>query len=224
MPGRKIQLVNNEIYHIFNKGVASQPTFLDKREYTRAIEAACYYQNIIPPLKYAKFLLLSAKERVKLINQLKEQKDWLVEIICFCFMPNHFHFLLKQLTDGGISKFMSNFTNSYTRYFNTKNERSGHLFGGKFKSVRIKTDEQLIHVSRYVHLNPYTAYVVKSFKELEEYLYSSFAEYIGKNTSNLCNKDIVISNFKTAESYRQFVFDNADYRRELGKIKHFLLE
>ena len=224
MPGRKTPLVNNEIYHVFNKGVASAPTFLNKREYGRAIETIRYYQNITPSLKYARFLRLSAKERLKILDKFKSRKDWLVEIVCFCFMPNHFHFLLKQLTDGGISKFMSNFTNSYTRYFNTKHERNGPLFTGKFRSVRIETEEQLVHVSRYVHLNPYASYVVKTAKDLEEYPYSSFPEYIGKTAVNLCSRDIILSHFKDTESYKNFVFDSADYQRELNKIKHLLQE
>ena len=76
-----------------------------------------------------------------------------MEIICYCLMPNHLHLLLRQLMDGGISKFMSNFANSYTRYFNTKSKRKGPVFEGKFKAKRIETDEQLLHLSRHIHLN-----------------------------------------------------------------------
>lgn len=217
-------LVNDEVYHIVNKGIASMPTFLNKREYIRAIETVRFYQNISPSLKYSRFLLLPTDERLNLLDKFRKQKNWLVDVICYCFMPNHFHFLLKQLTDGGISKFMSNFTNSYTRYFNTRHERNGSLFVGKFKSVRIETEEQLTHVSRYIHLNPYTSYVVKTIKNLEEYPYFSFLEYIEENTEGICTKDIVLSHFKDAKSYKDFVFDNADYQRELDKIKHLLQE
>ncbi len=224
MPGRKTPLVNNEIYHIFNKGIASQPTFLNKREYARAIETVRYYQNINTPVKYAKFLILSTDERRKLLGQFMKQRKWLVDIIAFCFMPNHFHFLMKQLVDNGISKFMSNFTNSYTRYFNTKHDRNGPLFTGKFKSVRIETEEQLIHTSRYIHLNPLTSYIVKTTEDLEKYPYSSFLEYMEINTAGLCNKDILLPFFKDKDAYKNFVFDNRDYQRELNKIKHLLQE
>ena len=152
MPGRKIPLVNNEFYHVFNKGVASLPTFTNEKEYLRAIEAMDYYRNSNIPLKFTKFSNLSLKEKTKNLNKLDEQSNRLVLIVSYCFMPNHFHFLLKQVVDGGISKFVSNFTNSYTRYFNTKNQRTGHLFQGKFKSVRIESEEQLLHVSRYIHI------------------------------------------------------------------------
>ena len=224
MPGRTIPLVNGEIYHIFNRGVASQPTFLSKRDYDRALQSAFYYQNANPSIKYSKFLSLPITERADLLEKLSEKKDFLVEVISYCLMPNHFHFLLRQIKDKGIAKFMSNFANSYTRFFNTKQERTGPLFTGKFKSVRIETQQQLIHVSRYIHLNPYTSFVVKTLKDLEDYFYSSFPEFIGKISLNLCSKDVIFANFKTTQEYKQFVFDQADYQRSLDMIKHLSVE
>lgn len=224
MPGRKTPLINNEVYHIFNRGVASQPTFLNKRDYQRALESIFYYQNSNPPLKYSRFLSLSVKDRIELLENLVAQKNFLVEIVSYCLMPNHFHFLLRQLKDGGIAKFMSNSINSYTRFFNTKRERAGPLFTGKFKSVRIETQEQLLHVSRYIHLNPYTSFVVKTLEDLEKYPYSSFPEFINKAGSNSCSKDIILTNFKRADLYKQFVFNQADYQRTLDQIKHLAIE
>ncbi|MBI2430449.1 MAG: transposase [Candidatus Levybacteria bacterium] len=224
MPGRKIPLVNNELYHIFNRGVASQPTFLSKRDYDRALETIFYYQNSNPPIKYSRLLSLSVKDRAGLLENIAKQKNFLVELISYCLMSNHFHFLLRQVKDTGIATFMSNFTNSYTRFFNTKQERTGPLFTGKFKSVRIETQEQLVHVSRYIHLNPYTSFVVKTLKDLEAYPYSSFPEFIGKVKSNFCAKEIIMGNYKNIESYKQFVFDQADYQRSLDRIKHLATE
>lgn len=224
MPGRLISLVNNEIYHIFNRGLASQPMFLNKREYDRALEIIFYYQNSSPPMKYSKFLRMSVSDRANLLDKLRMQQKWLVDIISYCLMPNHFHFLLRQKENNGISKFMSNFTNSYTRYFNTKAERIGPIVQGKFKSVRIETEGQLLHATRYIHLNPYTGYIVKTFEELENYPYSSFPEYIGNSQTNLCSKELVLSQFKNQLSYKKFVFDNADYQRQLDKIRHLILE
>lgn len=224
MPGRAIPLVNNEIYHIFNRGVASQPTFLNKRDYQRALESTFYYQNSNPPVRYSRFLSLSVEERSKLLETLRNKRDFLVEFISYCLMPNHFHFLLRQLKDNGIAKFTGNFTNSYTRFFNTKNERQGPLFTGKFQSVRVETQEQLLHVSRYIHLNPYTSFVVKSWEDLERYPYSSFPEFLGKVNSNLCAKDIILNEFKNVDQYKKFVFDQADYQRCLGRIKHLTFD
>lgn len=100
-------------------------------------------------------------------------------------MPNHFHLLLKQTKENGISKLVANFQNSYTRYFNLKNERVGPLFQGVFKALRVKTDEQLIHVSRYIHLNPYSSSVIKSFEELKRYPWSSVEEYLHPQTKKI---------------------------------------
>lgn len=148
----------------------------------------------------------------------------LIEFVCFCFMSNHFHFLLKQSKDNGISKFMGQFENSYTRYFNTKYNKNGPILQGRFKAVMVEDDYQLLHLSRYIHLNPYSSFVVKNLADLESYPWSSLPEYLGKTEREICNKEIILSNFKTIEDYQQFVFDQADYQRNLEKIKHLLLE
>ncbi|MBI4999319.1 transposase [Candidatus Gottesmanbacteria bacterium] len=224
MPGRDIPLVNGEIYHVLNRGIASQPTFTDAREYKRAIEAMSYYQNLHPPQRYSIFLVQARKIREEILAKLKEKAEFWVEIIAYCFMPNHFHFLLRQKADRGISNFLSNFTNSYTRYFNTRHKRQGPLFMGKFKAVRVETDEQFYHLSRYIHLNPYSSYVVKSLETLANYPFSSLPEYLGEVSHTYCQKELILARFPTAESYKKFVFDQADYQRSLEIGKHLWLE
>lgn len=224
MPGRKVPLITNHFYHILNKGIILQPVFDAEGDYLRAIETIRYYQNIQPPLRYAQFIVLSNERKKQILENLKKERKFLVEIIAYCLMPNHFHFLLKQAIEGGISKFVSNFSNSYTRYFNIKNKRTGHLFQGKFKAVRVKTVEQLLHLSRYIHLNPYSSYVVRTLKDLAKYPYSSFPEYLEKYQAGLCSKEIIFDQFKDLESHRRFVFDRADYQRMLEKIKLLTLE
>lgn len=224
MPGRNIPLITDEFYHVLNKGISLQPSFISKRDFQRAIEVVRYYQSEEPPLRYSQFLALSNENRKQILENLAKEKQFLVEIIAFCLMPNHFHFLLKQVKEGGISKFMSNFTNSYTRYLNVKNERNGPLFQGKFKAIRVETDEQLLHLSRYIHLNPYSSYVIKGIKDLEKYTYSSFLEYLGNSQTSFCSKEIVLDQFKNCKSYQKFVFDQADYQRKLEGIKHLTLE
>lgn len=224
MPGRVIPLITNQVYHVINRGVASQPIFLDQRDYLRTIEIILYYQNQKVPLRYSFFRRLPVKQRMEILDNLKRRADFLIEIIAYCLMPNHFHLLLKQIKDGGISTFMSNLSNSYTRYFNTKQKRIGPLLQGKFKAVRVETDEQLLHLSRYIHLNPYSSYVIKSLKKLESYPYSSLPEYLSLTKSKNCHKEIVLDNFKNPTSYKKFVFDQADYQRMLQEIKQLILE
>jgi putative transposase len=222
MPGRLTPLVEGEIYHIFNRGISHQPLFTGNREYQRALNGMCFYSFSSLPLKFSYFLKLSGEKRKKIINKLSQGKK-LAEMICFCLMPNHFHFLLKQTAKDGIAKFMSNFQNSFTRYFNTRHKRIGPLFQGPFKAVRIETDDQLLHLSRYIHLNPYSSYVVKNIKDLEKYQWSSFLEYLGKR-EGFCQKETVLSFYRELKDYQKFVYGQAEYQRELQKIKHLIFE
>ncbi len=223
MPARFISLITDQYYHIFNRGVNKQPIFQGVRDYKRALDILEFY-SYNTKLRYSKFLLLSQEDKSHFLNSLREKNDRLIEIICFCLMPNHFHLLLIQKKENGISKFMANLQNSYIRYFNTKHRRIGPLMQGQFKAVRVEDDDQLLHLSRYIHLNPFTSFVVKTFEDLERYQWSSLPEYLGKTSVLLCNKEIILSNFKNVESYKQFVYNQADYQRELDRIKHLTWE
>ena len=90
-------------------------------------------------------------------------------MVTLLFKVNHLHLILRQLADNGISKFMANLSDSYVSCFNVKHKRKGPLFQGRFKAITVESDEQLIHLSRYIHLNPYTSYVVKTIPELFSY-------------------------------------------------------
>lgn len=224
MPIRNDPLVDGEIYHIVNRGVASMPIFINDRHYQRALETIFYYQHKNPPFRYSYFSRQTQSAKTELILKLNGDKEYSVEIICYCLMPNHIHLLLKQITNNGISEFMRKFSDSYTRYFNVKNKRLGPIFQGPFKSVRVETEQQLLHVSRYIHLNPYSSGITKSIKDLQQYPYSSLPEYLGKTNYSFCQKDIILNYFKKPGSCEQFVVDQADYQRELEIIKHLLLE
>lgn len=223
MPGRKVPLVNNQVYHVINRGVASQPIFNNKRDYRRAFETLIYYRHIKPPMRYSYFINLPKDRKEEILKLISEDKKCLVQIIAYCLMPNHVHLLLKQTDNKGISIFMSRYANSYTKYFNTRHERSGPLFQGKFKAVRVETDEQLIHVSRYIHLNPYTSFIVGDVNEIENYEFSSFREYLS-SPDGVCQKGLVLNLFKDNSDYKKFVLDQADYQRNMGSMKNLMLE
>lgn len=223
MPRRRETLVTGEIYHVFNRGIDKRPTFTDRRELLRAVETLQFYRLLNPPAKLSLFLRSKLYERSSTADDSIGRKN-LIEVLAFCFMPNHFHFLLKQTVDGGISKFLSNFLNSYTKYFNTKHERTGPLFLGQFKAVHIENDEQLLHVSRYIHLNPYSSSLVKDIKDLNNYEWSSLCDYLGLNRQNICLKDFLLSLSGGVKNYKRFVFARADYQRRLKEIEHLILE
>lgn len=127
-------------------------------------------------------------------------------------MPNHFHLLLKQKIKNGIPKFLSNSSNSYTRYFNTKRKRVGPLFQGIFKAVRIETDDQLIHVSRYTHLNPVASLVIKD-EELGNYPWSFFPEYLRPKSEMVCEQKVILDFFSSRLAYRKFVYNQIQPNR-----------
>ncbi len=222
MPGRATVLASGHYYHIFNRGLDRRVTFSGRREYQRAILSLNFYRYQSPPNRLSEFLSLSSENQAFVLEKLV-QKESLIQLIAFCLMPNHFHLLIKQLIDGGISKFMSNFQNSYTRYFNTKHKRKGSLFEDQFKAVMVETNEQLVHLSRYIHLNPYTSYIIKDVDGLIEYPWSSFREYL-ELEKGICSKEIVLGEFKGKEEYKRFVLNQKDYQRRLDQIKHLSFE
>lgn len=220
---RKIIFAENQIYHVFNRGVERRIMFGNKREYQRALDLIDYYRFNNLPYRYSKYSLLRNELRQSVLENLRKSNNKMVDIIAFCLMPNHFHFLLKQLSPNGISQFTANFTNSYTKYFNTRHKRIGSLTQGLFKAVRIESDEQLLHITRYVHLNPVTAYLI-DIKHLNSYAWSSYPEYVNKITNSISTPGEILNFFSSRQQYIHFVEDQVNYSRELDKIKHLILE
>ena len=217
---RKIVFANGEYYHIFNRGIDRRPTFNNAREYSRATSLIKFYRHKEIPLRYSQLINQPIETRTKLLAELFESER-LVDIVCYCLMPNHFHLLLKQLSENGISKFISNFTNAYTRYFNTKNERVGPLFQGVFKAIHVESDEQLLHLSRYIHLNPIASSIIAD-SQLEYYQWSSYPEYINKHTSGLIQRELITNMFESTEDYKEFTLNQTEYAKQLETIKHLL--
>lgn len=136
-------------------------------------------------------------------------------------MPNHFHLILRQTREGGIKEFMQKALNSYTKYYNTKHNRVGPLFQGQFKAVLIESNEQLMHLSRYIHLNPFVAEITKDY---ENFPYSSYSDFIGNTNQQLIATNSILSLFSSSQDYQSFVKDHASYALELGGIKQLLID
>lgn len=224
MPYRKTPLVKDEIYHVFNRSVAHQPIFLTNKDYLRAYEVLSYYNNLNPPLRFSHFSRLSNSVKNEILEGLTKENQRIVQILAYCFMPNHFHFLIREIREKGITKFIRIFQNSYAKYFNTKTERNGSLFQSMFKAVRILTNEQLLHVVRYIHLNPVTAFILNDIKDLSTYLWSSYPIYINKQYSDVVNTNEILGFFASKEKFIKFTEDQIDYQRKLNTIKHLLFE
>jgi putative transposase len=220
---RNIVFANNEVYHVFNRGIDKRLTFINKRGYNYALEGMRFYQFDNKHLRLSKYLALPLNKRMQFLSQLYLNYKRRVQVLAFCLMPNHFHFLLRQKMDHGVSLFAADFTNSYTKYFNSKNKRVGPLFQGLFKAVHIESDEELIHVSRYIHLNPVTAYLM-DIEDLKGNIYSSYREYIDQVAYSISLPEVVLGLFANRKAYIKFVENQVDYARALDKIKHLTFD
>lgn len=223
MPYRKVVLAQDQFYHVFNRGVASLPIFHSPGDYKRLIKLISYYRFANTPISFSRLMKLPIDEKQQILEFLEKENNLQVEILAFCFIPNHLHLLLKQISNNGIKAFMGNVQNGYAKYLNIKSGRAGPLFQSTFKAVRIETDKQLLHVSRYIHLNPSTSYLVEIDK-LAEYPWSSLQDYINDSASSLIFQGYVLGLFKSREKYKDFIFDQAQYQRELAGIKHLTFE
>ena len=223
MSYRRTPIVTGEVYHTFNRSIARQPFFLNVRGYSRAIELINFYSYVQPSLRFSHYNRLPLKEKADFLKDLKNKGRKQIQLFAFCLKPNHIHFLMKELEKNGISRFMSNFQNSYAKYFNLKNDRTGSLFQSMFKAVRIESDEQLIHVCRYIHLNPLTSYIIKDFDVLENYPWSSYSEYFKEN-SDLVDTSLISGFFPSIKEFEKFTSDQVDYQRQLNQIKHLSLD
>lgn len=223
MPQRRVVLADNEIYHVFNRSIGSQHIFAQNQKFnlSKALEIVNYYR-FPQKIRLSRFKNLSTELKKQYLNAV-ENVTPLVEIYVFAFMPNHFHFLLKQIKDKGIATFVANFQNSFAKVFNLKNNRNGALFQNAFKAKRIVIDEQFIHVSRYIHLNPVTSYIIE-FDKLASFEWTSFPAYSANEQIPFISSDFLLKMFGTKEKYAKFVADQVDYQRNLAQIKDLMID
>ncbi len=181
------QLATGEIYHVYNRGVEKRTIFSGEKDYFRFIHNLFEFNDTAPALNL-NFHFQSTPESLRL--QKKPRKKF-VELLCYALMPNHYHLLLEQKIDNGITEFMRKMGTGYTNYFNTKNQRVGPLFQGKFKAVHVFKESHLLYLPHYIHLNPLDLVmpewreqkirnINKALQFLEKYRWSSFLDYAGK--------------------------------------------
>ena len=207
-----------------NKSIAGYSILNSEKEYTRMIQILRFFSYGEKLPQFSKFITYPTVQEQgfeQALQQLTNKERKLVQVFAYCLMPTHIHLILKQLQDGGISRFLGNALNAYTRYFNLRHKRQGPLWAGRFKNVTVDSDEQLLHLSRYIHLNPVTAGLTNNASKWQ---YSSYAEYVTPNKIlyPLCDFRSFID--ESPLNYRTFVDDRADYQRELAKIKKLALE
>lgn len=220
---RKEPLVENEYYHVYNRGVDKRLIFSNEKDVRRFLQSMIEFNTKEP---IGSIYENSFRKSNKNFHQLGHRMSKLVEIVAYCLNPNHYHFILLQTADKGIEKFMQRLGNGYTKYFNEKEKRSGVLFQGKFKSAHVSSNEYLIHLSVYVNLNDKVHQLRHPMSKLVR---SSFAEYENENnTTGFCQKNIVLNQFKSRKAYAIFAKDTLKEitrrRKEDKNLEKLLLE
>jgi len=195
-------LENGYFYHVYNRGVEKRTVFQKPQDYYRFLETINFYRLHPTPRKLSTHLRFGSPPIPPHLMQ-----NELVKILCFCLMPNHFHLLIQQIKDGGISEFIKRISDSYIRFFNIKYSRIGALFQGKFKAKLVEKDEYLLQLSKYIHRNPLTHPMWKG--ELAEYSFSSYPSYLNETRKyEFCDTKTVSDYFNTTNkllSYKSFV-------------------
>ena len=196
----------NTLYHLYNRGINKREIFQTRED----------FKTFIFFLK--KYLSPAPKDQPRRKQKILDKE---ISLLSFCLMPNHFHLLVKQKTKKGISKLMKDVGTNYAMYFNKKYERSGPLFESRYKGVVVETDEQLLHLSRYIHLNPELA----KLTSYDRYPYSSVPYFTkGQQSLWIHPKQILdyFSRSKKGRSYRNFI---EGYEKEMfATIKELALE
>lgn len=213
---RKDPFVNGEYYHLYNRGVDKRIIFKTSSDYERFL-MLLYISNTLESLRLDN-ILSSGRKKFKDIFSI-DRGNPLISIGVWCLMPNHFHLIVRQEADGGISKFMKKIGTGYSMYFNKKYKRQGALFGGVFKSKLAESDDRyLLHLFGYIHLNPletqfpnWEKNIGKSKKDmanfLESYRYSSYSEYRGKKRleSSILRAEVFPRYFENTEKFKGFI-------------------
>jgi len=204
---RKVKFINGEYYHIYNRGVDKRDIFSDTRDLPRFFQSMEEFNNLEP---VGGIYANSLRDRVSNLPKL-------VNFICYCINPNHYHFLLEQVNDNGIEKFMHRLGVGYTMFFNKKYERSGSLFQGEYKAIHVGTNEYLLHLSSYINLND------KVHRLRDSVSKSSREEYFS-NVGKFCKKDIISGQFNSLVEYKKFAESSLKDILERKDMENMLLE
>lgn len=213
------QYVENGYYHVYNRGVEKRNIFLDDQDYRAFLYLLKFYLSPLSTLGSNKHPLVNLTEFNPVRPRQLANLYGKVELHCFCLMPNHFHLLLKQNDLTGMPDLLRRLLTTYVMYFNRRYDRVGHLFQGTYKGVLISDESYLLHLSRYLHLNP----VDMTRSHPVSYPYSSYSYYLGKKKADWLktylissffkgNKTTIVKNFG---SYREFVEEYEEDSKEI---------
>lgn len=206
-------------YHAYNRGYNKQTIFRDDHDYRTFTLLLRKYLE--PGFRQRKFTPKGEEYFVEPNHIYNE-----VDLVAYCLMPNHFHLLVYQKTLKGMPKLLLRLTSNFSTYFNRKYQTEGSPFQDTYKAVAVKTEEQLIHLSRYIHANPLE---IISGQTLESYPYSSYPSYLSGKIPAWLKPSAVLGNFEKTGSYQEFVEGYLTAKeevknQEIEKLKDLILE
>lgn len=203
MPQRKVIFAPGEIYHLCNRSVDKKPIFIEKRDWVRFLFLIIVSQSSKSLSNVSWFISNYMKMghfnfSDKFSKEIIDER--IVRLISFCIMPNHFHIIMEELKDNGISKSMQKIQDAYAKYFNVKYKKSGHVFQGPFRATHISNNDQLIYTNAYVHRNPIELPAWK--KKEDKFPWSSYTDFIYQNRwGKLLSPEIILDQFENKNSY-----------------------
>lgn len=220
---REMNFSTGEYYHIYNRGTDKRSIFMEPHDYKR-FDALLYVCNSTESVNISKHFR-QGRSFTELFDI--DRGEQLVDIIAYCLIPNHFHLLIRERSEGGIQKFMMKLSTGYSMYFNKKNKRTGALFESRFKAKYIDSDEYLKYLIAYIHLNPIKMIDPEWKKNgiqdllvaqdyLKNYEYSSYLEYQGvtRLESKILNREAGPEYFTTLKDFNDFVNDWLTFKVE----------
>ncbi len=230
--GRKFRFANNEIYHVYNRGADKRMVFLNDHDYLRFLHGLFEFNTTEPAInlksRFGRNPHRITKDLVARGAGRRAAPRRLVDVLIFALMPNHFHLLLQQRLENGLSDFMHKIGTGYTLYFNQKYKRTGCLFQGRFKAAHIEENTHFLHLPHYIHANPLKLNRKQQTPEkfLREYRWSSHMDYCGwKNFPSLTQRKLLLDFFGGEEQYRRSIEDWLKRKEENSRqIKSISLE
>lgn len=207
----------NGIYHVYNRGVEKRDIFLDRDDYLtflHLLKTALMPPEIPQFTEKASQRLLQGSTLKWTVERLRKNFYGKIDLFCYNLMPNHYHFLLKQIQKTSITEFIHSISTTYCMYFNKKHQRVGSLFQGIFKAVDVAEDNYLIWLSRYIHRN---------HDDFQNYPYSSYADYLGKRNTPWLNKKFILDYFEShlksqEKNYQTFVEAEKEEPLDIGNL------
>lgn len=224
MPAKNVIRVDveNGYYHVYNRGVEKRLIFQDEQDCKVFLNYLKEYLSPVPDVTNLKKQTFTINGSVyKGFPHAPRNYNGKVELIAYCLMPNHFHLLVHQIEKGMVSNLLRSLCTRYSMYFNKKYKRVGPLLQGPYRSIAVNEENYLLHLSKYIHLNPY-----KYFDNLED-AFSSYGEYIGLRKTDWVKSNVILQYFDNAKldflkgvnTYKSFVLNNEEINKmDLGEL------